>query len=64
MQVILPDKTLLTRPGDPVPIETILTDLGMIPSTVIVLKNEKIVPEDVIASGDDQIRIIRIAHGG
>ena len=64
MQVILPDKTLVTRSGDPVPIETILTDLGMIPSTVIVLKNEKIVPEDVIASGDDQIRIIRIAHGG
>ncbi len=64
MQVILPDKTVVTRPGDPVPIETILADLGMIPATVIVQKNGKIVPEDVIASGDDQIRIIRIAHGG
>jgi sulfur carrier protein ThiS len=64
MQVILPDKTVVTRGDEPVPIESILHDLGILPASVIVLKNGKVVPEDVIASGDDQIRIIRIAHGG
>lgn len=64
MQVILPDRTLVTRPGDPVAITTILAELGILPASVIVLKNGKLVPEDVTASGDDQVRIIRIAHGG
>jgi sulfur carrier protein ThiS len=64
MKVILPDKDSITLPPDPVLIEAILLDLGILPSSVIVLKNGKIVPEDVIASGMDHIRIIRIAHGG
>ncbi|HQJ39228.1 MAG TPA: thiamine biosynthesis protein ThiS [Methanoregulaceae archaeon] len=64
MQVILPDKTHVTLPGDPVAIAAILADLCILPASVIVLKNGKLVPEDVTASGDDQVRIIRIAHGG
>jgi sulfur carrier protein ThiS len=64
MQVILPDKTIRTLPGDPVHVERILLDLGIMPSTVIVVKNGRIIPEDVFACGNDQIRIIRIAHGG
>lgn len=64
MQVILPDRTIRTLPGDPVPVERILLDLGFLPSGVIVVKNGRIVPEDVVACGDDQIRIIRVAHGG
>ena len=47
-----------------VAIAAILSDLGILPASVIVLKNGKLVPEDVTASGDDQVRIIRIAHGG
>jgi sulfur carrier protein ThiS len=64
MQVILPDKTIRTLPGDPLPVGRILLDLGIIPSGVIVVKNGRVVPDDVIASGEDRIRIIRIAHGG
>ena len=64
MQVILPDKTIIMRSDDPVPIERILLDMGIVPSGVIVLKNGRVVPDDVIATADDQIRIIRIAHGG
>jgi sulfur carrier protein ThiS len=64
MQVILPDKTIRTLPGDPVAIERILVGMGIMPSGVIVVKNGRVVPEDTIASGDDQIRIIRVAHGG
>ena len=64
MQVILPDKTVLTLAGDPVSIEKLLLDLGILPSGVIVAKNGKIVPEDSLAGDDDVIRIIRVAHGG
>lgn len=64
MQVILPDKTLVKRSGDPIPVASILTDLGILPASVIVLKNGKLVPEDVTVSGDDEVRFIRIAHGG
>ena len=64
MQVILPDKTIRTLPGDPVAIERILVGMGIMPSGVIVVRNGRVVPEDTIASGDDQIRIIRVAHGG
>jgi sulfur carrier protein ThiS len=64
MQVILPDKTIIMRSDDPVPIERILLDMGIVPSGVIVLRNGRVVPDDVIATADDQIRIIRIAHGG
>ena len=64
MQVILPDKTIRTLPGDPVVIERMLVGMGIMPSGVIVVRNGRVVPEDTIASGDDQIRIIRVAHGG
>jgi sulfur carrier protein ThiS len=64
MQVILPDRTVQTMPGDPVPIEQLLLRLGILPTGVIVVKNGRIVPDDVIASGDDVVRIIRVAHGG
>jgi sulfur carrier protein ThiS len=31
---------------------------------VIVARNGVLVPEDAIAGGDDQVRIIRVSHGG
>lgn len=64
MQVILPDHTSVPRSGDPVRILDILAELGILPAGVIVVKNGMLVPEDVTVSGDDQVRIIRIAHGG
>ncbi|MCX6693555.1 MAG: MoaD/ThiS family protein [Methanomicrobiales archaeon] len=64
MQVILPDKSVRTLPGDPLPVAQILMSLGIKPSGVIVVKNGCLVPDDVLARGDDQIRLIRIAHGG
>jgi sulfur carrier protein ThiS len=48
----------------PAPIEQILSQMGISPAGVIVLKNGRIVPEDVIAGENDDIRIIRVSHGG
>ncbi|MBN1167262.1 MAG: MoaD/ThiS family protein [Methanospirillaceae archaeon] len=64
MQIILPDKSSRIISKDNVPIREILLDLGFAPSGVIVIKNGSVVPDDLIAGDDDEIRIIKIAHGG
>jgi sulfur carrier protein ThiS len=64
MKIILPDSTIQQMPGDPVSISSILERLEINPSEVIVSRNGKLVPEDAVARGEDEIRIIRIAHGG
>lgn len=64
MKIILPDSTIQECPGDPACILVILGRLGINPSEVIVSRNGKLVPEDAVARDDDEIRIIRIAHGG
>ncbi len=64
MKIIFPDSTTETIEGEPVSVGWILHLRGINPSEVIVSRNGKLVPEDVVAGGDDEIRIIRIAHGG
>jgi len=64
MNIIHPDSTVQEMPGEPVSIGHILDSLGISPAEVIVSRNGKLVPEDAVAGGDDEIRIIRIAHGG
>ena len=64
MKIILPDSTTETMVGEPASIGRILDRMGINPSEVIVSRNGKLVPEDAVAGGDDEIRIIRIAHGG
>ncbi len=64
MQIILPDKSVRTLACTSAPIEEILLELGINPTTVIVVKNGKIVPEDVTATEGDEIRILRFSHGG
>ena len=64
MKIILPYSTINIMQEDPVSITSILYKLNINPSEVIVSRNGKLVPEDTLISGDDDIRIIRIAHGG
>jgi sulfur carrier protein len=64
MKIILPNSTINIMQVDPVSITSILDKLTINPSDVIVSRNGKLVPEDTLISGDDEIRIIRIAHGG
>nr|WP_303716873.1 MoaD/ThiS family protein [Methanoculleus marisnigri] len=64
MQIILPDRSVRTLSCPSAPIEEILIELGINPTTVIVVKNGTIVPEDVTADEGDEIRILRFSHGG
>jgi sulfur carrier protein ThiS len=34
------------------------------PVEVIVTRNDTLVPEDAVAALDDEIRLVRISHGG
>lgn len=62
--MILDDGVALEIDYDKAIIEDILRDLEINPVEVIVSKNGKVVSELDIAKPDDQIRIIRIIHGG
>jgi sulfur carrier protein ThiS len=64
MKLILPDRS--TRVIDPAPatVEAILQREDIDPIGVMVSRNGKLIPEDTLVSGDDEIRIIRISHGG
>ena len=64
MKIILPNTTINIMQDDLVSITSILDKLNINPSEVIVSRNGKLVPEDTLIGGDDEVRIIRIAHGG
>ena len=64
MNIILPDNSARSVNPAPRTIEQVLTELKINPVEVIVSRNGRLVPEDAIVSGDDEIRIIRVAHGG
>jgi sulfur carrier protein len=62
--MILPDgeKRLLTLDG--CSIKEILDELEINHLEVLVAKNGRIVPEDDLAEKDDEIKVIRVVHGG
>jgi len=64
MNLILPDRSKRTIDPAPATVETILQGVGINPLEVMVLRDGKLITEDTIASGDDELRIIRISHGG
>ncbi len=64
MNVVLPDRSVREIGPDSCTIETLLSRFGIRPPEVVVAVNGKVVPEDAIVGGDDNVRIIRIAHGG
>lgn len=64
MKLILPDQKTITIDRVPSPVEQVLLELGINPLEVIVVRNGKIISEDTVVQADDEIRIIRIAHGG
>jgi sulfur carrier protein len=64
MNLILPDRS--TRIIDPAPatVEAILKKEGINPLEVMVVRDGLLIPEDTLVGGDDELRIIRISHGG
>ena len=64
MKLILPDRSIRTIDPAPATVETILIREGINPIEVMVSRDGKLITEDTLASGDDELRIIRISHGG
>jgi sulfur carrier protein len=64
MKLILPDQKTIDIDRVPAPVEKVLLELGINPLEVIVVRNGKMISEDTVVQADDEIRVIRIAHGG
>ncbi len=64
MIIILPDGSRKAIAADSARIEDILRDLGINPVEVIVAKNGRIVPEEETAGSGDELKVVRVVHGG
>lgn len=64
MKIILPDRSTRDHADSPVTVEVLTRSLGFDPIEVIVSRNGILVPEDAVVGDGDEVRIIRIAHGG
>jgi len=64
MRLILSDRDDRIFEHNPAPVEQILLEQGINPLEVLVSRNGKMLSEDTIIHPNDEVRIIRIAHGG
>jgi sulfur carrier protein len=64
MNIILPDQSTRVMSQSPGTVEALLLALGINPLEVIVSRNGVLVSEHEVIGEADEIRIIRIAHGG
>jgi sulfur carrier protein ThiS len=64
MKVILPDKSCKEMHIEEKMIEDILKELNINPVEVIVARNGKVVSELDCIADKDEMRIIRVVHGG
>jgi len=64
MKLILSDRDVRIFEHSPAPVEQILLEQKINPLEVIVSRNGKLLSEDAVIQTSDEVRIIRIAHGG
>jgi sulfur carrier protein ThiS len=64
MKLIFSDKDIQILEHNPAPLEQILLEQGVNPLEVIVSRSGKLISEDTIIETGDEVRVIRIAHGG
>jgi sulfur carrier protein ThiS len=64
MKLILPDRKERVIATRPVSLDQLLLAEGINPLDVIASRKGMLITEDTVVSDDDEIRIIRIAHGG
>jgi sulfur carrier protein len=64
MRVILPDKSCKEMHIEERMIEDILKELNINPVEVIIARNGKVVSELDCIADEDEMRIIRVVHGG
>ena len=64
MKLILSDHDERIIEHCPATVEQILLEAGINPLDVLVSRNGNLISEDSVVGGEDEIRVIRIAHGG
>ena len=64
MLIVLPDGSKKEMAMEDTTIEDVLRCLGINPVEVIVVKNGKIVSEEETAGSGDELKIVRVVHGG
>ncbi len=64
MKLILPDHDERIIEHCPATVEQILLEAGINPLDVLVSRNGNLISEDTVVGDEDEIRVIRIAHGG
>jgi len=64
MKLILSDHDERIIEHSPAPVEQILLEAGINPLEVLVSRNGNLISEDTVVEAEDEIRVIRIAHGG
>ena len=64
MKLILPDRSTRVIDHEPATVEAILQKEGINPLEVMVSRDGKLVTEDTLVGQKDELRIIRISHGG
>lgn len=64
MRVILPDGETRAMISGRSSIGDLLEELGINPLEVLVARNGRIVPEEDLTGEEDEIRVIRVVHGG
>ena len=64
MKLILSDRDVRIFEHSPAPVEQILLEQNINPLEVIVSRNGRLLSEDAVIQTSDEVRIIRIAHGG
>jgi sulfur carrier protein ThiS len=64
MKIHLQDGSTRTFEGGSAMVSQVLLSLGVNPVEVIVSKGGRVIPEDTVLGPYDEIRIIRVSHGG
>ncbi len=64
MKIYLQDGTARPFDGGPATVSSVLHSLGVNPAGVIVSREGQVIPDDAVLGPDDEIRIIRVSHGG
>ena len=64
MKIYHQDGTSRAFEGGPASVSQVLLSLGVNPVEVIVSRGGRVIPDDTVLGPDDEIRIIRVSHGG
>jgi sulfur carrier protein ThiS len=64
MKIHLQDGTTRRYEGEASRVWEVLLALGLNPAGVIVSRNGRVIPEDTVLGRDDEIRVVRVSHGG